>query len=383
MRRASVVCYVFAAVAIAVGAAGRGREAGQARRDALHDEDGVPATDDVAPRGALLTAVVDVGPEVVEILIDHGADVNARNHRGETPLHEAARRGRDTVVEVLLQRGADANARCSGGRTPLHEAACPGSSVGTMQLLLEHGADVGAKDRWGTRPMDELVGGADPQEWRCSPGFEAESYWDGDEALIFCIDYRYDPAGNRTHRIHQPAESGRIRNTVYYEYNELNQLTKARELEQESAEATLLIGATYFEYDLNGNMTKRAAVDDAGALVAVTCYDWDYDDQLVEAEPLVGTPNTFAYDGGFQRVEREDSRGTRRYHWDGLNVIVERDGGDATAATHTHGPAPEGTDGAAWRIKGLSQTQLWFFNCPNYLAAHAEGLLVPREALGR
>jgi hypothetical protein len=44
-------------------------------------------------------------------------------------------------------------------------------------------------------------------------------------------------------------------------------------------------------------------------------------------------------------------------------------------------PVPAGQDGQAWHLDGLKQHCLWFFNCPNYLAARAESLLVPREAL--
>lgn len=44
-------------------------------------------------------------------------------------------------------------------------------------------------------------------------------------------------------------------------------------------------------------------------------------------------------------------------------------------------PVPEGRDGQVWRLRGLSCTHLWFFNCPNYVAAHEEDLLVPRELL--
>jgi hypothetical protein len=42
-------------------------------------------------------------------------------------------------------------------------------------------------------------------------------------------------------------------------------------------------------------------------------------------------------------------------------------------------PVSEGQDGQVWCLKSLSRTQLWFYNCPNYLAAHAEDMLVPRE----
>jgi hypothetical protein len=42
-------------------------------------------------------------------------------------------------------------------------------------------------------------------------------------------------------------------------------------------------------------------------------------------------------------------------------------------------PVPEARDAQPWCLKGLSRKHLWFYNCPNYLAAHAEDLLVPRE----
>jgi hypothetical protein len=44
-------------------------------------------------------------------------------------------------------------------------------------------------------------------------------------------------------------------------------------------------------------------------------------------------------------------------------------------------PVPQGQDGRVWCLQGLSRKHLWFYNCPNYLAAHADDLLVPREEL--
>jgi FOG: Ankyrin repeat len=44
--------------------------------------------------------------------------VNARNSRGETPLHCAAGSGHSDVVRLLLERGADPEARDVSGRTP-------------------------------------------------------------------------------------------------------------------------------------------------------------------------------------------------------------------------------------------------------------------------
>ena len=132
--------------------------------------------------------------------------------------------------------------------------------------------------------------------------------------LVFCIDYRYDLCGNRVLRMRQPAEGGRESATTYYDYNELNQLTRAVDVERDDEFQTYLIGATY--------------------------YDWDAEGQLTGVRSLAGLSNAFAYDGRYQRVEKQQAAGTVRYNWDGLNVLLERDGEDEPLATHTHGPVP-------------------------------------------
>ena len=53
-------------------------------------------------------------------LIQHKADVNARDANGETPLVVALRAGKPRVVQVLLENGADLNVRSSDGNCVLH-----------------------------------------------------------------------------------------------------------------------------------------------------------------------------------------------------------------------------------------------------------------------
>ena len=84
--------------------------------------------------------------DVVALLLARGADVHARstNSMTNTALHAAlAGTARLTLVERLLDRGADVNAVQGGGYTPLHEAVLKGNRE-VVALLLRRGADVRA-----------------------------------------------------------------------------------------------------------------------------------------------------------------------------------------------------------------------------------------------
>lgn len=60
---------------------------------------------------------------IVALLLDRGADVNARSSQGFTPLHTATSGNtKPSVIALLLDRGADIEARDSNGGTPLHHA---------------------------------------------------------------------------------------------------------------------------------------------------------------------------------------------------------------------------------------------------------------------
>ena len=70
--------------------------------------------------------------EIVEVLLERGADPNVKDDNGQTPLHIAAQEGHVDVVRVLLERGADPRIADNGGHIPLDYA-----KDSTIRSLLE------------------------------------------------------------------------------------------------------------------------------------------------------------------------------------------------------------------------------------------------------
>uniref|UniRef100_A0AAR2IRU1 Poly [ADP-ribose] polymerase n=2 Tax=Pygocentrus nattereri TaxID=42514 RepID=A0AAR2IRU1_PYGNA len=90
---------------------------------------------------------------VVEYLLQHGADVHAKDKGGLVPLHNACSYGHYEVAELLVIHGAVINVADLWKFTPLHEAAAKGKYE-ICKLLLQHGADPTKKNRDGNTPLD-------------------------------------------------------------------------------------------------------------------------------------------------------------------------------------------------------------------------------------
>jgi ankyrin repeat protein len=93
-------------------------------------------------------------------LLERGADVNARDKFGSTPLMQAAADAQTAVVEFLLLHGAAIHATDDTGLQALHWAAHNWQEDGsTVRMLLEHGADPDALSAYKETPLLWAVSG--------------------------------------------------------------------------------------------------------------------------------------------------------------------------------------------------------------------------------
>lgn len=112
----------------------------------------------VSPDGwaPLHLAAAFAGPPAVRLLLEHGAHAHQVSHNPQRnqPLHAAIALGNTTqTVVLLLEAGADVNATQAGGFTPLHQAAAAGKREIT-ELLLKNGARTDARCDQGKLPAD-------------------------------------------------------------------------------------------------------------------------------------------------------------------------------------------------------------------------------------
>ncbi|KAG8629103.1 hypothetical protein KVT40_002968 [Elsinoe batatas] len=94
-------------------------------------------------------AVIHNRDDLVDLLLEFGADIHAKSTGGWTALHNACAQGNTTIVKTLLRSGADVNARLFSGRTPLHAAAESGHEEVLKILLGEPGIRRVARDSFG------------------------------------------------------------------------------------------------------------------------------------------------------------------------------------------------------------------------------------------
>ncbi|KAK6356797.1 hypothetical protein TWF718_001138 [Orbilia javanica] len=90
--------------------------------------------------------------DILKLVINSGADINARSEKGETALHIATKRSDSHIVDYLLKHGAVVDVAALNGRTALHESAI-NNRFEIARVLLDRGADVHALDTLGKTPL--------------------------------------------------------------------------------------------------------------------------------------------------------------------------------------------------------------------------------------
>ena len=100
----------------------------------------------------LFAEIVRGNVYAVRSLISEGANVNARDENGLSPLHIAAEEGRTAIAQALISSGSNVNAKDSKNWTPLHYAGWGGHAE-PVEALVSAGAEVNATDGESVTPL--------------------------------------------------------------------------------------------------------------------------------------------------------------------------------------------------------------------------------------
>lgn len=110
-------------------------------------------------------AVKYSNPDIVRLLLEASANVDAKNNDGETPLHIAAKYPDLDIVMLLLDNFADVHAKNNNGETPLHRVLAYINTSATRakkvaditKFLIERKADINAKNDKGYTPFSHAI----------------------------------------------------------------------------------------------------------------------------------------------------------------------------------------------------------------------------------
>lgn len=115
---------------------------------ALYDGAEVSCRDAVGDTPLIEACSKDGKKEIVEMLLENNAEMDAKNNRGFTALMMAASWGKEEIAELLIEKNADLEARDNEGNTAFMIAVFYGWET-VVKLLAEKSADVNAENNEG------------------------------------------------------------------------------------------------------------------------------------------------------------------------------------------------------------------------------------------
>ena len=105
---------------------------------------------------ALHAAIAKNDSELVQIIVEGGADVDAKNRFGDPALHEAIAGGDRGMVEILVGAGSNVDAKNTFGDPALHLAIQEGDAD-LVRILVEAGANVNITNAFGDSALSRAV----------------------------------------------------------------------------------------------------------------------------------------------------------------------------------------------------------------------------------